>query len=767
MNRFWDRALLHVVDAIEPRCVVEVGAAYGLLTAKLLEWGAEHDAVVHSIDPRPEFDVAARRQEHGQRFIFHKGRSLNVLGRIRGVDVAFIDGDHNWYTVIHELRLLERTALTHGALPPLIALHDIDWPYGRRDLYYDPDSIPAAHRLPYERKGILPVEGELSHAGLNDYLNNAIYEHSIHNGVRTAIEDFTADSGLAWKFFQIPGLSGVGILATADRLAANPRLSALLKSFHSARFLQQWCEEVERARVRAEIVIAARTVALKEMTGKVEELERAVEQLWDELTQRTSQHAELERRATDLEAALDRAAAEREQTLREHQAAIEQTRHDHEASLGQTQQQLEQTQQQHAAQRAELGARVTELQGGLDRAIAEAEQLRHGQSEELQAALADSARTREELQAALADSAQRREELQAVRAEGAQAREEHASLELQLSELSSRRRQMQEQLSAELERLEREAMAAANAESELRRELTAAKARADEADDERSALTRELETFASGNGTESGAPISSAGARWLTLAGALRSCDAGLESTIAERDPGFSGDRDVYLAISRSALRAMLPPLAAAEISKPDTILDLPCSYGRVARALRAAWPDAKLTTADQSQAAVAFCVEQFASEGWVVDDYLALEEDEEQAGRYDLIWSASLLSLVNPARIDGFVSSLLAMLRPGGVLVAAYHGRDSVRRFSEHKDEDMRTLAQAVAVQGFGFRANDGSDDIGTAAMTPQWLLEHLNRHRNAMVLSVTERGWADHLDVVALARTDVHHPQIPPVLD
>lgn len=46
---------------------------------------------------------------------------------------------------------------------------------------------------------------------------------------------------------------------------------------------------------------------------------------------------------------------------------------------------------------------------------------------------------------------------------------------------------------------------------------------------------------------------------------------------------------------------------------------------------------------------------------------------------------------------------------------------------------------------------------------MTPKWLLERVTGDRTSMVLSVTERGWADHLDVVALARMDVHHPQVP----
>jgi SAM-dependent methyltransferase len=757
MNRFWNRALLPIADAVEPRRIVEVGAANGALTAKLLEWGAEHDAIVHSIDPHPEFDTATWSREHGKRFVFHQARSLNVLGRLDGVDMAFIDGDHNWFTVLHELRLLERVALRNEALPPLIALHDIDWPYGRRDQYYDPDSIPAAYRQPFEQRGIVPASGELADDGLNPYLNNAIYEHSIHNGVRTAIEDFVAESGLTWRFSQVPGLHGLGILATTERLAAHPRLDPLIESFQSAPFLADWCAEVEAVRIRAEIVIAARTGALGEATDRLEELARSCQELSAELDGHVTQKAELERRTADLLAALDRAAAERDELRKRHagelQAAI--------AEHADTRQELQAAIAEHADTQQELQAAIAEhadTQQELQAAIAE-----HADTQqELQTAIAEHADTRQELQTAIAEHADTQQELQAAIAEHAKTLEELNRLTTQLAELRSRRKHMHEQLSAEIERLEQQAIAAAGIEGQLRRELTAAKTQSDEADEQRLASMDH-----SHNGTEIGAPVSSAGVLWASLTSALRSCDAGLTDTMAERDPAFSGDRDTYLAISRSALCAILPALAIAGIPRPETILDLPCGYGRVTRALRAAWPEAELTVADESTAAVAFCVEHFTAEAWEVDSYLEITEEEQRTGRYDVIWSASLLSSIKPTLIESCVSSLLAMLRPGGVLVAAYHGRDSARRFSEHDDESLRAVALAVNDIGVGFRARADSADLGTSAMTPQWLLPHLTQRRDAMVLSVTERGWADHLDVVAIARKDIHHPQVNPVLD
>ncbi len=67
-----------------------------------------------------------------------------------------IDGDHNYYTVREELRLIAERAA--GAELPLLLFHDVCWPHGRRDDYFDPEQIPAEYRQPIvgERRRDLP-----------------------------------------------------------------------------------------------------------------------------------------------------------------------------------------------------------------------------------------------------------------------------------------------------------------------------------------------------------------------------------------------------------------------------------------------------------------------------------------------------------------------------------------------------------------------------------------------------------------------------------
>lgn len=76
------------------------------------------------------------------RYRFFRDISHAVLPTLPAMDVALVDGDHNWHTVFHELRMLAETARASLAPLPVLILHDVGWPYGRRDLYYAPERIP-------------------------------------------------------------------------------------------------------------------------------------------------------------------------------------------------------------------------------------------------------------------------------------------------------------------------------------------------------------------------------------------------------------------------------------------------------------------------------------------------------------------------------------------------------------------------------------------------------------------------------------------------
>src|SRR5690606_19879023 len=125
----------------------------------------------------PAFDPEEHAERFAGRYHFHQALSLEVLPSLEPMDAALVDGDHNWYTVYNELKLLAEGATRAGAPLPVLILHDVLWPYGRRDLYYAPEQIPDEFRQPYREMGMRPGERELNpKGGLNPTMHNAEVE---------------------------------------------------------------------------------------------------------------------------------------------------------------------------------------------------------------------------------------------------------------------------------------------------------------------------------------------------------------------------------------------------------------------------------------------------------------------------------------------------------------------------------------------------------------------------------------------------------------
>jgi cephalosporin hydroxylase len=212
------------------------------------------DAELHVIDPEPAFDPAEHEQRFPGRYRFHRGLSHDVLPTLGPVDAALIDGDHNWYTVYNELRLLADGARRHGTQLPVLILHDVLWPYGRRDLYYAPERIPAEFRHPYARAGMNPgAKGLHPTKGLNPTMCNAEEEGGPRNGVMTALEDFLSEHPQTVRMVVLPIYFGLAIVVEKDRLAVLPELDQALDRLESGEGRYDLLEVAEATRLRAMI----------------------------------------------------------------------------------------------------------------------------------------------------------------------------------------------------------------------------------------------------------------------------------------------------------------------------------------------------------------------------------------------------------------------------------------------------------------------------------------------------------------------------------
>ncbi len=250
--------MLPCLDAVGARRVVEVGAFAGDLTRVLVDWAARTGAGVQAIDPSPQPDLVALAEAREELELVQE-TSLAALPVIERPDAVILDGDHNYFTVSEELRLIAERA--PGAELPLLMFHDVCWPHARRDDYFAAELIPEDFRQPVAGGGggIVPGDPGLRTGGL-PYPRSAAREGGPRNGVLTAVEDFVAAHD-ALRLVVVPAFFGFGVVWHRDAAWA-PEVARILDPWDRNPLLERLeanrVHQLAQAHVRATEVRAAR-----------------------------------------------------------------------------------------------------------------------------------------------------------------------------------------------------------------------------------------------------------------------------------------------------------------------------------------------------------------------------------------------------------------------------------------------------------------------------------------------------------------------------
>jgi hypothetical protein len=219
------------LEAVGARSVVEVGSEYGGFTTALADWAAHHGATAASVEPFPADDIREldRTSPH---FRLVEGRSPQALRELDPADAYVLDGDHAYAVVLAELRTIAELAGPDRP-HPLVLLHDVGWPCGRRDQYYAPDSLPAEDVHPHTWDlGVVPGNAGVVESGFRGEGGFALARHEggPRNGVLTAVEDYLAESEADLAYAHVPSVFGLGVVYPRDSEAA-PRLAELLAPY--------------------------------------------------------------------------------------------------------------------------------------------------------------------------------------------------------------------------------------------------------------------------------------------------------------------------------------------------------------------------------------------------------------------------------------------------------------------------------------------------------------------------------------------------------
>jgi len=228
----FDDLFASIYKIINPKHIVEIGSETGSSLSKILEWIAPRNGKISTIDPFPSELVKKLKTQYENELDIYQDKSLNALDKIKiRADAYVLDGDHNYYTVFNELKKIKKL---QGDTYFIAILHDIGWPCGRRDQYYNPSDIPkeSIHPFTYDQGVTLGNPGVID-GGFrgNGAFATALNEGGHKNGVLTAVEDFIKIYN-DFEMINIPAIFGVGILFSKNHPKAR-ELNKHLEFYHN------------------------------------------------------------------------------------------------------------------------------------------------------------------------------------------------------------------------------------------------------------------------------------------------------------------------------------------------------------------------------------------------------------------------------------------------------------------------------------------------------------------------------------------------------
>jgi SAM-dependent methyltransferase len=130
-----------------------------------------------------------------------------------------------------------------------------------------------------------------------------------------------------------------------------------------------------------------------------------------------------------------------------------------------------------------------------------------------------------------------------------------------------------------------------------------------------------------------------------------------------------------YRSVGSNAIEIILGAMLATRMTKIDSMLDMPCGFGRVTRHLAAAFPDARLHACDLYRDRIEFCAREFHA--------IPIESNQDFTKvafpeKFDLIWCGSLLTHLPEQEFRSALSLFASSLTENGIAIITTLGRAS-----------------------------------------------------------------------------------------
>lgn len=200
----------YILEDLKNPNICEIGVEYGTSGRYFSNLAIKHAGSYSGIDPF----LPANAVDDPPFIKYYKNYSENYLSNEKWEHNLFIiDGDHNFTTVSKELNAIHKRSSELGR-SPLIFMHDVTWPCGKRDAFYDLSRMPDDVVKNSQACASVDLNSEkLIEFGVG-YGYDIGWRTVIggpENGVLTALENF-CDSQKDWKYLIIPAFFGLAVV---------------------------------------------------------------------------------------------------------------------------------------------------------------------------------------------------------------------------------------------------------------------------------------------------------------------------------------------------------------------------------------------------------------------------------------------------------------------------------------------------------------------------------------------------------------------------
>ena len=197
--------------------------------------------------------------------------------------------------------------------------------------------------------------------------------------------------------------------------------------------------------------------------------------------------------------------------------------------------------------------------------------------------------------------------------------------------------------------------------------------------------------------------------------------------------------------------------VTSMNMAKPNLrVLDYGSGFGRVTRALKAAFHDAKIYCFDVVPEGPNFCSKYLNTK--TINTLMDLAESS-----IDLIWLGSVVTHLSKADIEALFFQLDRVISEGGIIIYSSHGDFVEKRMSMNPELYGMTKSSADQIiteyvnSGFGYANYPNYENYGISLITEKVHRSFFpaNTYKNFQMLY---RAWDNHHDVIFVQRKTVH---------